>query len=214
MAVPEASRIRPAALIIVLIVAAVTSQQAVADLGRYDRIRVLEPGRKISGLELVDQDGNGFALSELQGKVALIFFGFTNCPDVCPATMTRFRQFERSGLVDTDDVAFVLISVDPERDTPERLTEFLAQYSPDFVGLTGERATIKRLAKDLSVSFFPESPDPHSGHYDVAHSPQSFMLDTSGRLVAELYDPPLESLAGMVEALLRRPAPPTLSAEE
>lgn len=170
-------------------------------LPSYDRVRIFEPPRLISDSQLVDQDGNPFKLSQLRGRVALILFGFTNCPDVCPLTMAKFRQLQRSGDVDAEKVAFVLVSVDPERDTPSNLKAYLNKFSPEFIGLTGDLATISAIRRDFSASAFQGNPS-EGGSYTVAHSTQSFVLDPQGRLRAEFYSPSIEAMAGITLALL------------
>ena len=172
---------------------------AESEIPSFDRVRVLERPRLIADVELTDQAGKPFKISDLKGKVAFVFFGFTHCPDICPMAMNNFRQLERSGLVDNEQTAYVLISVDGERDTPEVLNKFLASYSSDFIGLTGDPRDVKPVAKQFSVAFYKgnESQD----MYQVSHSPQAFVLDRSGRLRAELYSASIEAMAGVANAL-------------
>lgn len=173
---------------------------AESEIPSFDRVRVLAKPRPIADAELTDQDGKPFKISDLHGRVVFVFFGFTHCPDVCQMAMNNFRQLQLSGLVDTDETAFVLISVDGERDTPEAMKKFLATYSSDFIGLTGDPLAVKPIAKQFSVAFFKgnESPD----KYQVSHSPQAFVLDRSGQLRAELYSASTEAMAGVANALL------------
>lgn len=181
-----------------LLLASLTA--AIAEVPSYDRVRVLESIATIDDVELTDHEGKPFQISQLRGRVALILFGFTNCPDVCPMTMELFRQFRYSDSIDPDLLAFVLISVDGDRDTPSVMKEYVAQFSYDFIGVTGEPAKVQALADQFSVAFFRRE-DAHS-HYTVAHSPQAFVLDTMGRLRAELYSPSIEAMSGVVQALL------------
>ena len=180
---------------------------AVDEIPSFDRVRILAKPRLIADAELTDQIGKPFKISDLRGRVAFVFFGFTHCPDICPLAMNNFRQLERSGLVDNEQIAFVLISVDGERDTPEVLSKFLATYSSDFIGLTGDPSDVKPIAKQFSVAFFKgnESPD----KYQVSHSPQAFVLDQSGQLRAELYSASTEAMAGVANALIGTSAGPT-----
>jgi len=183
-----------------VILAPLQNLHAENEIPSFDRVRVLAKPRLIADAELTDQTGKPFKLSDLHGRVAFVFFGFTHCPDVCPLAMNNFRQLERSGLVDNEQIAFVLISVDGERDTPEVLNKFLATYSSEFIGLTGDPSDVKPIAKQFSVAFFKgnESPD----KYQVSHSPQAFVLDRSGQLRAELYSASTEAMAGVANALL------------
>lgn len=173
-----------------------------ADLPSYDRVRVLETAREVSDAELTNQDGDAFQLSELRGRVAFVFFGFTNCPDVCPLTMQKFRLLNESGQIDPKKVAFVLVSVDGERDTPDVIKAFLGKFSPDIIGLTGDPGLVKPIAKEFSASFYKGNPTGSDGHYSMMHSPQAFVLDPAGQLRAELYSPTVEAMAGIANALL------------
>src|SRR5690349_20384812 len=111
---------------------------ASADVPAYDRVRALETPRPIGDAELTDQNGALFRLSDLHGKVAFVLFGFTNCPDACPVSMERLRELQHSGQVVADDVAYVMISVDGERDTPAAMRAFVSKYSDEFIGLTAD----------------------------------------------------------------------------
>jgi protein SCO1/2 len=160
-----------------------TAPRAHADLPALERVRVLETPRPIADAELVDQDGRAFPLTRLRGRVAFVLFGFTSCPDACPASMERLRQLQSSGGLDAEDVAYVMISVDGERDTPQALRLFLAKYSTGFIGLTAAPRDVEPIAKSFSAAFFKGHAG-HGGHYDVAHSPQIFVVDANGLLRA------------------------------
>ena len=177
---------------------------AAGTLDELDRVHVLEAPAPISEVMLVDASGEDFSLARLQGKVVFVFFGFTNCADICPLTLQRFREVHASGAVDTDKVKFVLVSVDSERDTPEAMRRFLSGYSPDFIGLTGQTADLKSLAKQFRAPFFKgNAAGSANGNYSVAHSPRVYALDPDGALRAELYDTSTETMAGVADALLQ-----------
>ena len=169
----------------------------------YDRVRVLQPARTISDVELTNQNGRPFRLSDLHGQVAIIFFGFTNCPDVCPIAMAKFQQLQNSGDSHLDRVAFVLISVDGERDTPDVLKAYLRKFSRRFIGLTGDPDKVKLIAKEFSAAFYKGNLAKSGGQYTVSHSPQAFVLDTAGKLRAEFYNPSIEAMAAITLALLK-----------
>jgi protein SCO1/2 len=174
-----------------------------ADVPSYERVRVLETPKPIGDATLTDQDGVPFKLADLRGKVTFVLFGFTNCPDACPLSMERLRELQHSGLLAADGVAYVMISVDGERDTPAAMKAFLAKYSSEFIGLTAEPSRVTPIAAQFSAMFFKGARNPHDGHYDVAHSPQIFVLDRAGRVRAEVYSASLEAMAGVAKALLR-----------
>ncbi|WP_405234374.1 SCO family protein [Lentisalinibacter salinarum] len=181
----------------------VMSASLLADgsLPEFDRVRVLESAPQIGEAELTDQDGESVRLSDLRGKLALVFFGFTNCRNVCPMAMEKLRRLERSGQLVPEDVAYILISVDGERDTPEVMKEFLSTYSPRFIGLTGKPEYVRGIAKEFSAAFFKGHKD-KSGDYQVMHSPQIFLVDPDGRLRAELHDASIEAMVETSLAVL------------
>jgi len=176
---------------------------AAANLPSFDRVRVLAAPMTLSDVTLVDTEGEFFPVSRLQGKVAFLFFGFTNCPDICPLSMQRFRELHESGAVDTERVAFVLISVDGERDTPQAMKNFLAGFSTDFIGLTGDPKEVRKLTSQIRAPFFKGNEvGAAKGGYSVAHSPQIYAIDADGALRAEFYNASYEAMAGIAAALV------------
>ena len=175
---------------------------ASGSLPQFDRVMVLPEPREIADAELTNHDGESFRLLQLRGKPTLVFFGFTNCADVCPAAMAKFVQLERSGLLDSNQVNFTLISVDGERDSPEVVKAYLQQFSDDFIGLTGDPGDVRRIASSFRAPFFKGEIRDAGGSYSVAHSTQMFLLDQAGRLRAELHNPSIEAMAGVTKAVL------------
>ena len=175
---------------------------ASALLPKFDRVMVLPDPREIVDAQLTNHEGEQFRLTQLRGKPSLVFFGFTNCPDVCPAAMAKFRQLELSGLVDPTLVNFVFISVDGDRDTPAVVQSYLQQFSDAFVGLTGDPSSVREIAGAFRASFYRGETRSPSNKYDVAHSTQMFLLNQAGRLYAELHNPGIEAMAGITNMLL------------
>ncbi len=205
------------AILLTLLLSEFGGQPAVAAttaLPNYDRVRILAEARPIQDVELTDQDGRPFRLSQLRGQVTLVFFGFTNCPDVCPMAMQSLKQLERTGGPDLSEIAYVMISVDGERDKPEVLKEFLAKYSPRFIGLTGEPEIVKAFAKEFSAAFFKGSATGNDGSYSVSHSPQVFVMDSAGMLRAEFYNASVEAMSGVTRALLSESKEASSSVQE
>lgn len=200
----RSSSIRPALLFVAAfaLVAITVPRPASAAVPAYERVRVLETPKPIGSATLTDQNGASFELANLQGKVAFVLFGFTNCPDACPLSMERLRELHHSGLVAADDVSYVMISVDGERDTPAAMKAFLAKYSSEFIGLTADPNRVQPIAQQFSAAFFKGSRHAHDGGYEVAHSPQIFVLDLKGRVRAEVFGASLEAMAGVAKALL------------
>jgi len=192
---------RLASIAVLALIGSALALPASAEIPSFERVRVLEAPRPISDAELTDQFGDTVRLSSLQGRVTLVLFGFTNCPDACPTAMARLRELYDARTLKDRDVAYVMISVDGQRDTPAAMKEFLAKYSPAFIGLTAEPARVKPIATQFSAAFFKGHAD-HGGGYDVAHSPQIFVLDTEGRLRAEMFSASIEAMTGVANALL------------
>ena len=201
----RSSNSRPALLILATCACLAVAEAplpASAAVPAFERVRVLETPKPIGDVTLTDQDGASFKLAGLRGKVVLLVFGFTNCPDACPLSMERLRELHHSDLVAADDVAYVMISVDGERDTPAAMKAFLAKYSSEFIGLTADPLRVQPVAQQFSAMFFKGSTHAHDSGYEVAHSPQIFVLDTKGLLRAEVYGASLEAMAGVTNALL------------
>ncbi len=130
---------------------------------------------------LTDHNGAPFALSQLQGKVVLVFFGYVQCPDVCPTTMAELAEVKRSLGADGARVAGIFVSVDPERDTPEVLKAYVANFSPDFVGLRGSPEQTRDAAREFKV-FYAKVPGKTEASYTIDHTAGSYVFDTQGRI--------------------------------
>lgn len=124
-----------------------------AELSAHGAVEFSAP-RIIEPFELVNHQGEPFTLEDLQGQWTLMYFGFATCPDICPMTLSQLAQMvpELTGRI-AENTQVVLVTVDPARDTPEVLNEYMAHFNPDFIGVTGEFLPIKRLADNLNVAF-------------------------------------------------------------
>jgi protein SCO1/2 len=134
----------------------------------------------------------------------LVFFGFTHCPSICPTTLARLRSLHAARDGALKQARIMLISVDGDRDTPERLKTYLAALSPDFIGLTGDSRAISKIAARFAAVFFKE-PAAKDGSYNVMHSTQVFALDRAGRLRATFADASVEDMATITQLLLAEP---------
>jgi protein SCO1 len=154
------------------------------------------------GLSLTDQDGKVRTLADFKGKLAVIFFGFTQCPDVCPTTMAELAQAKKLLGADGDKVQGIFITVDPERDTPEILKSYATAWDPSFIALRGTPEQTAATAKDFKV-FYSKVPGKEPGSYTVDHSAASFVFDTQGQLRLYVrYGAGAEALASDLKALL------------
>ncbi|MBI5958858.1 MAG: SCO family protein [Chloroflexi bacterium] len=144
---------------------------------------VLDPPREVRDFTLTSHTGEPLSLHDLRGKVVLMFFGYTNCPDVCPTTLAEFKRVKTELGDEAQNVAFVFVSVDGARDTPERLAAYVAAFDPDFIGLTGEDVTLRTIGKDYGLFYQRVNYDSaQEGNYLVDHTASSFALDAEGRL--------------------------------
>ena len=153
-------------------------------------------------LALPDQDGKLRTLEDFKGKVTVIFFGFTQCPDVCPTTMAELAQVKKALGKDGERVQGVFVSVDPERDTPEILKKYMGSFDPSFVALRGTAEQTKAVAKEFKV-FYAKVPGKTEGSYTVDHTAGSYILDTQGKVrLFVRYGSGAEALTADLKALL------------
>ena len=133
------------------------------------------------GFELVDPFGQRRQLSDFKGKVVVVFFGFTQCPDFCPTTLNEWVQVEKS-LADKGDLLQpVFITLDPERDTPELLKAYMANFDPSFIALIPALDQLPALAKQYKI-YYKKVETGSAGNYTMDHSAGTYVYDTSGRL--------------------------------
>jgi Uncharacterized protein SCO1/SenC/PrrC, involved in biogenesis of respiratory and photosynthetic systems len=141
---------------------------------------LLDPPAEAPNIELVDQYGNPFRLSEHRGNVVVLFFGYTNCPDVCPATLAYYTQVKRELGELADRVRFVFVTVDPEYDTPERLERYISRFDPSFYGLWGTPEQIREIAAEYGVYVEKVEAEESPVGYWVNHTSFSFVIDPDG----------------------------------
>jgi len=160
----------------------------------------LPQGRTLSDFHLMDDAGRPFAFSGLEGHPTLVFFGFTHCPDVCPATLLELAQVKKMSVLPA--LRVVLVTVDPPRDTPALLSNYVHAFDPTFIGLTGDQGEIKKMAAEFGVAV--ARVDLPGGDYTMDHSAVVFLLDDRAREVA-VFTPPFD--ARVMSQDLRTAAP-------
>jgi protein SCO1/2 len=146
---------------------------------RANGLFLFDTPRDVGDFSLTDHRGQSFIRDDLKDRWTLIFFGFTHCPDICPTTMAELAEL-KSQLADTEasDARVVMLSVDPARDTPDRLAQYVPYFHPDFIGVTGEFADILSLAQRLNAPFRKVSePD---GGYQMEHSANVMLMNPRG----------------------------------
>ena len=132
-------------------------------------------------LELPDADGKMRSLTEFKGKVVVVFFGYTQCPDVCPTTMAELSQVRRALGPDAERLQGIFVTVDPERDTAELLASYVPAFHRSFLGLRGDAEATAKTAKEFKV-FYQKSPGSSPDNYSVDHTAATFIYDPQGRL--------------------------------
>ncbi|WP_296260942.1 MULTISPECIES: SCO family protein [unclassified Pseudomonas] len=183
------TRTQKAIFILVAVVALVlglTVSRVLSGNGQGDQAALIDAGvillpqsRQVPGLELTNQEGQTVSLDAFKGKWALLFFGYTFCPDICPTTLAQLRQIKSELPKDAaEKLRVVLVSVDPNRDTPQQLKTYLGYFDKQFVGLTAPVETIQKLANALSIPFIPA--DTGKPNYTVDHSGNLALLGPDG----------------------------------
>lgn len=153
-------------------------------------------------LKLPDQDGRERTLGDFKGKVLVVFFGYTQCPDVCPTTLAELAQVKKALGPDGDKVQGIFVTVDPERDTPELLKAYLQSFDASFVALRGSEEQTKAAAKEFKV-FYAKVPGKTEGSYTMDHTAASFIFDTQGRVrVFSRYGSGAQALVDDIKLLL------------
>ena len=122
---------------------------------------------------LITYDGQDVHLEDYEGKIVLLFFGYTNCPDVCPTTLARLKQVEASLAEKSNDVAVIMVTTDPSRDTTQKLKSYLANFNPSFIGVTGQPADLAAAWANYGVSVLDDG---------TTHSARVYVIDPKGHL--------------------------------
>lgn len=156
-----------------------------------------------SQFELTDFDGQPRTLQDFKGKAVVMFFGYTQCPDVCPTTMSAMAEVKQKLGADGDKLQVLFVSVDPERDTPEVLKAYMASFDPSFLALYADSPEkLAALAMNFKI-YFKKAEGKTPTSYTVDHSAQSYIYDPQGRLrLFARYGMPTEQVADDVKLLL------------
>jgi protein SCO1/2 len=171
---------------IVALVFGLTVNRVLSGKGHGDPAAMIDAGiillpqsRTLPDLTLTNQLGESVQVDELKGKWSLLFFGYTFCPDICPTTLAQLRELKTKLPKEAvDNLNVVLVSVDPNRDTPAQLKQYLGYFDPQFQGLTGELGNIQKLANAVSIPFIPG--DTSKENYTVDHSGNLVVIGPDG----------------------------------
>jgi protein SCO1/2 len=133
----------------------------------------ISPAPKAPEISLIDQKGNPFSLEAQNGKVVLVYFGYTNCPDICPTTMAKLNQVFTDLKFQSNNIDVIMVTTDPKRDTHEKLNNYLVNFNPRFLGLTGSPTVLSKVWHDYGVSVSDDG---------TTHSTSTYVIDQSGYL--------------------------------
>jgi protein SCO1/2 len=139
-------------------------------------------GKLAADFELVTAQGQPFRLSDQQGHVVMLFFGYTSCPDICPTTLSEARRVLEDLGEDGTDVRYAFVTVDPERDTPDKLASYTASFHPAIIGLTGDPATLAAVQEDYGVVAERQELEGSAIGYIINHTARVFLIDQQGNL--------------------------------
>jgi protein SCO1/2 len=162
-----------------------------------------EPYPPAPEIELLRASGRSFQLSEMRGNVVAVFFGYTSCPDVCPTTMAELNQALGQLGDQADQVQVLFVTVDPQRDTPERVQEYVDHFNSSFIGLSGAEADLAKVWNDYGV-FRQVVEGSSAAGYLVDHTARVTLIDQQGNLrVSFPFDTPVEDVAHDMQLLLQ-----------
>lgn len=164
---------------------------------------LLPAGRAVPDFILVDSNNKPYTRTQLTGHWSVLFFGFTNCPDICPTTLSTLAQVEKAllDLPAAQRPQMVFVSVDPKRDTPAQVASYVKFFSPDFVGLTGEATRVEQFTRAMGVPV--QMHDTGRDAYSVDHGATLFLIDPQAQMTA-VFSPPhqVNTLAGDLRTVI------------
>lgn len=153
-------------------------------------------------LALTDAAGKKRTLADFRGKLVVVFFGFAQCPDVCPTTLSDYAQVKQKLGADGDKLQVIFVTVDPERDTPQVLAAYVPNFDPSFIGLTGTVNEINAAAREFKV-FYQKVPGKTETSYTIDHTAGSYVFDREGRIrLFVKHAAPVDSIVADLKKLL------------
>jgi protein SCO1/2 len=185
-----------------MLVATLLSCAAAANAAPALKSGVFSPARMAPEIAHKAADGSALRLSALRGKVVVLEFGFTHCPAVCPASLAALAAARQKLGQQADRLQVVFVSVDPERDTPARLSSYLAQFDKSFIGITGTPEQMAAIRKDYGITATRHPAGDGKAQYQVGHSSYLYFIDKKGMLRALMpFGRPVEEIVHDVNLL-------------
>lgn len=156
---------------------------------------ILWPGsiktKQLTDFNLTQHQGDAFTLAHLKGKWSFIFFGYTHCPDICPVTLTLLRQVKQKLAAHPeyiDDTQYIFVSVDGQRDTPEKLAEYVNYFDPQLIGASGTEQQVNALTRQLGIVYIRQ-PEVTAGQYFIDHSATIVLINPQGEIAKQFIAP-------------------------
>ena len=198
---------------VIALILGLTVNKVLSGKGQGDPTALIDAGiillpqsRNLPDVQMTNQEGQSVTVNELKGKWSLLFFGYTFCPDICPTTLAQLRQIKSELPKEAvDNLQIVLVSVDPNRDNPTQLKQYLGYFDPQFVGLTGANVEdVQKVANAVSIPFIPA--DINKPNYTVDHSGNLAVIGPDGTQRGFIRAPlNNQKLVAQLPELLKRP---------
>jgi len=150
----------------------------------FKSLKLFPEGKSFSGFQLTSNHGKTWHADDFKGNYSIVFFGYTNCPDICPTTLLDMQKIDKQ--LKTSKIPrpnFVFISVDPDRDTPDVLNDYINYFNPEFKALTGDQANILSIASQLGVAYHVADHEKDDLVYDVDHASALFVINPQGERI-------------------------------
>ena len=168
------------------------------------KAHVYQPPKEIDDFTLTDQDGNPFRFSESNGKVRVLYIGYTQCPDICPLTMVNWKNVKKNLGPLADQVSFVMITADPDHDTPSVMKAFVEGFDPSFIGLSGSKQDLGAVWASFGAQVRRDELPGSATGYSVSHPSSLFVLAKDGRLTLKIpYGETVAAIADDIRGVLQ-----------
>lgn len=191
-------------ILVVSLVAIAIAGFTIIQTGYTYQGSLIDPPIRADDFELVNYDSTPFHLSDYRGKVVLLFFGYTNCPDVCPTTLYDFKRIAQALDESSGKVEYVFVTLDPERDTPERLRQYISAFNDSFWGLTGSEEQLSRIWSAYGVYREIEQVGDSAAGYLINHTARVYVIDKNGNLRLTFpFGMPYEAMVEDVQHLVK-----------
>jgi protein SCO1/2 len=191
-------------LVLLVLIGVVMAVAVVFPKAESFRGTLYDPAIPAPEIDLTQGDGSGFRLSEKRGDVVLLFFGYTSCPDVCPTTLSDLRRVMDGLGPDAEHVQVVFVTVDPDRDTPQKLQEYLSLFNPSFIGLSGSLDEMESVWNSYGVYREVDSMPNSATGYLVTHSARLYVIDRDGNLhLSYSYGTPTDDIVHDLKILFK-----------